>query len=245
MVYLEGIRYLGRVLFGPITLRMIHFEESNVCWFWPLGEFGEVFEGELELEATEGVEDDGGVFVAVHHGDFAFQAFEGFEPGELAVHDLDAVVDFGRDFAVFDGSAGQVEDFGELADFPVGDAGEVGEVVLGAGEGGVFEVAGQVGAGFQDGDAVLLGHADEDFAPYDDFLPQGVGLAFLFGLLAEQHLCGHVGFDVEGDCGGVVQQLAGLDFGAPFHFCHVPGCRVKHYLDNVLFFLLMKNPIGA
>ena len=89
---------------------------------------------------------------------------------------------------------------------------------------------------------------DEDLAMDDDFFDQPLGaigfLAFLAGpdfLLLD----GCVGLNLERDVLGLIEKRASVYLLVSLDAIDIPSCRVKHFLDDVLFFLLMKDPVGG
>ena len=103
--------------------------------------FLELGYGEGELEDAELVEDDGGALLAFHHFDGSFQVFQYLGLGEDAFLELHGVVDTKGHLGILHIAISQLEDGAKGLHLTVGDTGEVGEVVLGTGEGRVLDIA--------------------------------------------------------------------------------------------------------
>ena len=89
---------------------------------------------------------------------------------------------------------------------------------------------------------------DEDLAVDDDLLHQLLGATGLLAIFVGPDfllLDGSVGLYFERDVFGIIEKGACLDLLVSLDAIDIPGGRVKDFLDNGLFLLLVEDPVGA
>lgn len=200
--------------------------------------FLELGYGEGELEDAEFVEDDGGALLAFHHFDGSFHVSQDLGLGEDAFLELHGVMDMEGELGILHIAIGQLEDGAKGLHLTVGDAGKVGEVVLGTGEGRVLDIALQERTLLQHIDAMGLVDTDEDLAMDD----QTVVLVFLHGCIGFYGI-GIVRIAVD-ETFGFVEKITAVNFLVALGQDDVPGGGVEDLANLGCLLLLMDDLVG-
>ena len=188
---------------------------SALFYFYQLGKFGDVGDGEAEAEGAKGVNKHGGIFATRNIFNGALEAME------RTSKNLNFVVKPGEGVSVFDWAISEVEDVSQALDLPVGHPGK-GREATGSGRcGGILDVTGEQEALFEDILTILGIYPDKDFSRDDHPFLDVTGTISPI----DQFLLGsHISLHFVGKTLRIVKDLATHQFVMPFHLCNIP-CR--------------------
>ena len=186
---------------------------SALFYFYQLGKFGDVGDGEAEAEGAKGVNKHGGIFATRNIFNGALEAME------WTGKNLNFVVNLGKSVCVFDWAIGEVEDVSQALDFPIGHPGK-GREATGSGRcRGILDVTGEQEALFEDILTILGIYPDKDFSRDDHPFLDVTGT---IGPVDQFLLGSHVGLDFIGEAIRRVKDLAAHKFVVPLDLGDVP-----------------------